>query len=50
MSAVGMVLILHAFGVLIVLALILFGVVSVTIVKERNPPKKMYKDLKESGL
>ena len=40
MSALGMVLILHALGVLVILALILFGVVSVTIIQETHAKKE----------
>ena len=34
MSVLGMILILYALGVLMVLLLVLFGVVSITIIKE----------------
>ena len=33
-SALGMVLILHALGVLVILLLIAFGVVSITVIQE----------------
>ena len=36
-SPLGMVFILHALGVLVTLALILFGTVSVTVIQEKQP-------------
>ena len=44
MSALGMVLILHALGVLVCLALIAFGTVSIIIIEETYDETKRNKD------
>jgi hypothetical protein len=44
MSALGIALIIHVLGVLVCLALILFGVVSVTIIQESHVKKWKWSD------